>query len=885
MEALHPLLVEFEGKNVASAAFVINRPNSDGGKNPEGYLAQDGSFTASLETAKRVNPQSNGQVLVMGLEPGPYIISEVGLGLSLLLPFTQDQQVMVSADMVEFRAFMNTEQSFGVLFEKLDGESQEPLGGGQFQVYRLKEGIKEYVAYYGNPVPGDVIMAYYTTQVSQAHVFRANTYERLDYSTLFPDLQPMGRFLVPGLEKGYTYYLHEISAPAGYEPLAEDLAFSEDQAYDQSVPNTDPVKVNNTKKAGAFLFKKMVLAELYSGSWPTYSLPDIGFFLTKIRHVWDEEGNYSMMVSVAQSGGTQPGEAIEFGKWFDTQQAFVEYFLSIGAETYEPSMYDDFVKTFSEQVYYTDVAGNLALFELPEGLPEDELLMLLEVDKPDWLVSGSMWNPFVVQDGQVIGMNPSGDGRPTLPTILNYPQLNSIQVHKTDPHGNADLAGARFRLMVKVEGQESETQVYLKEMPWNRLPNELEYRLNLTESAEEAQIFETDQDGRVAIVRLPFYNEANQRYHYTLIEITPPNGYLIQGDGVYSAGLEPYYDEWGMDRNNSVIMHITNIPIPPIPLALTATKQVVDADGQALPLADFPPFEFDLFYQDRLLGSAQSDKEGQIVFSGLFLNPAWFTAEELRAPIQLKLQEKAPASPIPGMSYQKTPLLIDAHLVGEALNSGDVPAPRAKASAVAVPVAAARSVPTQEWTSPVISLVLQENLELVFTNTFVKPKPEDSPPPNYPVISVPISATKKLTGGALKGDDFTFVLKDYAGKELQRVSNAKDGSITFNARRFSRAGTFLYTIEEVKGEKANLTYDKTRYTVRVRVTAMGGALSAQTDILKDGTPYAGGAVFQNRIKPPTTGDNGPQMILMISLSSLSLALVAVLLSKRRKTSR
>ncbi|MGI6590307.1 MAG: Spy0128 family protein [Eggerthellaceae bacterium] len=103
--------------------------------------------------------------------------------------------------------------------------------------------------------------------------------------------------------------------------------------------------------------------------------------------------------------------------------------------------------------------------------------------------------------------------------------------------------------------------------------------------------------------------------------------------------------------------------------------------------------------------------------------------------------------------------------------------------------------------------------------------------------SVTFGATKVMKNGQLKGNDFTFNLKDSNGTVLQTKANAADGKVTFDSISYDQAGTYRYTISEVlpsddnanlKGiQKNGVTYDKTVHTVTVKVTDSGeGYLTA-----------------------------------------------------------
>ena len=116
--------------------------------------------------------------------------------------------------------------------------------------------------------------------------------------------------------------------------------------------------------------------------------------------------------------------------------------------------------------------------------------------------------------------------------------------------------------------------------------------------------------------------------------------------------------------------------------------------------------------------------------------------------------------------------------------------------------------------------------------------------------SVALKATKKLTGGTLESGQFSFELRDKAGKVVQTVTNDADGSVTFEPISYDAAGTYNYTIAEVVpgqgsvGYDDSITYDSHSENVTVEVTDQhDGTLSAVATYDQDG------AVFENSVKP------------------------------------
>lgn len=99
--------------------------------------------------------------------------------------------------------------------------------------------------------------------------------------------------------------------------------------------------------------------------------------------------------------------------------------------------------------------------------------------------------------------------------------------------------------------------------------------------------------------------------------------------------------------------------------------------------------------------------------------------------------------------------------------------------------------------------------------------------------SVSFSGVKVLNGGLnLKADEFTFILKDENGMELQTVKNGEDGRFAFQTIEYTAEGTYVYTLEEKNDGKDLITYDTTKYTLTVTVVDEDGELKATTVVTK-----------------------------------------------------
>ena len=138
-----------------------------------------------------------------------------------------------------------------------------------------------------------------------------------------------------------------------------------------------------------------------------------------------------------------------------------------------------------------------------------------------------------------------------------------------------------------------------------------------------------------------------------------------------------------------------------------------------------------------------------------------------------------------------------------------------------------------------------------YYNPVSKKVEKPSKPTEKRVNSVPISVefnfTKRLEGRKLKANEFSFVLKDSTGKEVESVTNDKDGNVKFSALTFKKGqeGVHNYTVEEVAGTDATVTYDTMKATVTITVSHNGTAkaLVAKLGDIAD-------KEFNNRVTPP-----------------------------------
>ncbi len=169
----------------------------------------------------------------------------------------------------------------------------------------------------------------------------------------------------------------------------------------------------------------------------------------------------------------------------------------------------------------------------------------------------------------------------------------------------------------------------------------------------------------------------------------------------------------------------------------------------------------------------------------------------------------------------------------------------------------------------------REDKNVVFTNRY-KASATDA---------VVLEAVKELADTTNNKDltpttgDFSFILKDADGKEVETVKNVVE-AVTFTGLVFDAEGRYVYTISEVKGDLEGMTYDETVYTVTVTVTDNGaGKLEAEV-------AYNADAVFHNTFEapeePPKTADDFSMNTWLLMMSVSAVGLLAVIVIGKKK---
>ena len=109
--------------------------------------------------------------------------------------------------------------------------------------------------------------------------------------------------------------------------------------------------------------------------------------------------------------------------------------------------------------------------------------------------------------------------------------------------------------------------------------------------------------------------------------------------------------------------------------------------------------------------------------------------------------------------------------------------------------------------------------------------------------SAVIELDKALTGRDLVDGEFSFELYEGTNK-LQTVTN-KAGKVSFESISYTAEGEHTYTVKEVKGNNATITYDASEKQVTVKVTRDGDALKAEV-------VYPESKTFTNAFTPNAT---------------------------------
>ena len=128
-------------------------------------------------------------------------------------------------------------------------------------------------------------------------------------------------------------------------------------------------------------------------------------------------------------------------------------------------------------------------------------------------------------------------------------------------------------------------------------------------------------------------------------------------------------------------------------------------------------------------------------------------------------------------------------------------------------------------------------------------------------ISLPLNFTKRLDGRQLQANEFTFELRKDGVKVAEAPNGAPNANgvakINFKALQFTHADlgkTYTYTVNEVAGSDATVTYDNMVATITVTIQKDGTAKAIVAHLDQD----APDKEFNNTVKPPEEPKFNPE---------------------------
>ncbi|MCY7067383.1 LPXTG cell wall anchor domain-containing protein [Streptococcus oralis] len=235
----------------------------------------------------------------------------------------------------------------------------------------------------------------------------------------------------------------------------------------------------------------------------------------------------------------------------------------------------------------------------------------------------------------------------------------------------------------------------------------------------------------------------------------------------------------------------------PAKATITATKVL---NGKAL---EAGKYEFELKEGDKVIGTATNAADGTVAFEAI----KYAAAGEHTYTISEKAGSEA------GVTYDKSTHNVTVNV-------------------------------TDNGAGQLVATVTDNNP--TFTNTYVASSTQ-----------VTFTAKKVLNGKGkeLAAGQFKFELKE-GDKVIETVTNAADGTVTFKAIDFAKAGVYTYTITEVKGNDENIKYDENSYKVTVTVTDNGAGQLVTT--VEGNNPTITNTYTEPKKEEPKEGPKGEQ---------------------------
>ena len=229
---------------------------------------------------------------------------------------------------------------------------------------------------------------------------------------------------------------------------------------------------------------------------------------------------------------------------------------------------------------------------------------------------------------------------------------------------------------------------------------------------------------------------------------------------------------------------------------ITATKVLT---GKAL---EAGKYEFELKEGDKVIGTATNAADGTVAFAGIEYKEAGSHT--------YTISEKAGSEA--GVTYDTATHKVTVKVVDNG---------------------AGKLVATVTDNNP------------TFTNTYVASSTQ-----------VNLTAKKVLNGKKeLVAGQFKFELKE-GNEVIETATNAADGTVTFKAKDFAKAGVYTYTITEVKGNDENIKYDENSYKVTVEVVDNGAGKLVTT--VTGNNPTITNTYTEPKKEEPKEGPKGEQ---------------------------
>lgn len=155
--------------------------------------------------------------------------------------------------------------------------------------------------------------------------------------------------------------------------------------------------------------------------------------------------------------------------------------------------------------------------------------------------------------------------------------------------------------------------------------------------------------------------------------------------------------------------------------------------------------------------------------------------------------------------------------------------------------------------------------ETIFKNTYS----------TTPATVANLKFKKEMIGRELKANEFSFTLLNPEGTPVETVRNDAEGNVVFSELKFDKAGTYTYTVSEVKGTEANVKYDEHKVKVTITVTdKLDGTLEATVKT-------EGNKTFKNSYRAPDTGDHNNVGLWGSTAAAALMVAFAALFVKRK----